>query len=56
MTEELKEFDKMTLQHPFIRALRRGFGIYVSDPNVFMYQRYVQQLASQVNKQQQQSW
>ncbi|CAM9747974.1 unnamed protein product [Ascophyllum nodosum] len=34
-------------QHPFLRALRRGFGIYIDDASFSRYRRVVQRLAQQ---------
>jgi hypothetical protein len=40
----------MTLDHPYVKALRRGFGIYVDDSSLQEYPRVVQQLAQQVTR------
>mmetsp|Transcript_4019 Transcript_4019/g.5978 ORF Transcript_4019/g.5978 Transcript_4019/m.5978 type:complete len:1164 (-) Transcript_4019:285-3776(-) len=43
---ELRE-DRMQPGHPFLRALRRGIGLYIDEAAFFAYRRVVQRLAQQ---------
>ena len=49
LTEMLAKLakDHMTSDHPYVKALRRGIGLYVDDSHTQEYRRIVQQLAQQ---------
>ncbi len=47
IVEPIFTYDGLDETHPYIRALRRGIGIYVDDPHLEEYPRTIQRLAQQ---------